>query len=244
MSILPSVRAVLGERFIVNFRMKPDALKKYLQSVAPIDWLRPQEINGWAIASYCLLDLHNLTVAPLPAVAGLHSLSCAPRYAVIDTSGADEKPAVFLTERFTNSSFGAWFTGLGFSAPHPLVQAVIEHDGHTTALRVHQTGDAREELFAANVQATDQCTSTVWQTTQEFVDFIAQGVSSYGMSRHAGRLTKLDLHKTDASYEPLEVLSLSGSVVAEWQACGATFDSAFRTQGGRYEWAYHGLTDL
>ncbi len=54
MSIIPTVRAKMNERFIVNYRMPVDALADYL----PAAWLRPQEINGFALASFWMLDLH------------------------------------------------------------------------------------------------------------------------------------------------------------------------------------------
>ena len=94
MSIIPSVRAVLHERYVLNFRMPPERMKAFI----PVPWLRPAEVEGFAMASFCLLDLRNITVAPLPALAGLSSLSCAPRYAVIDESVPGEPPAVFVTE--------------------------------------------------------------------------------------------------------------------------------------------------
>lgn len=132
MSVLPSVRATLAERFLFNFRMPPDALRKYL----PVSWLVPQPVHGFGVVSFCLLDLRNITVAPLPTVAGLSSVSCAPRFAVLDTLHEAGRPAVFVTERQTNSAFGAWFTTLGFSAPHPYVNVVIEHQETTMQLWV------------------------------------------------------------------------------------------------------------
>lgn len=237
MTMLPAVRANLKERFIFNFRMPPEAMAKYL----PATWLAPQEINGFGVVSYCLLELHNITIAPLAPTVGLNSISCAPRFAVIDTSGAKPKPAVFVTERQTNSAFGSWFTTLGFSAPHPYVEAVIEHEENNTNLRVNNPQEA--PLFSAQVQRTSQPNSQLFCSTEDFVAFIAQGVSSYGASIRGNRLTKLDLHKQDGHYEPLEVTRISGPVVEEWNAAGAEFDSAFRTSGGLYEWTYLGLTD-
>ncbi len=237
MSILPSVRATLAERFILNFRMSPDALHKYL----PVAWLAPQPIQGYGVVSFCLLDLRHITVAPLPTVAGLNSVSCAPRYAVLDIRRGEGKPAVFVTERQTNSAFGAWFTTLGFSAPHPYVEAVLEHQGTCTRLQVNAAGG--DLAFAANVEETQDLDSQLFASTQAFSDFIAAGVTSYGLSRHGDRLTVMDLHKDDATYQPLTVSGLCGPLVAQWQADGGVLDSAFRTSGGRYEWTYHGLTD-
>ena len=236
-SVLPAVRAELAERFIFNFRVPPASLRSFL----PVSWLVPQEINGWAVASYCLLDLRNITIAPLPPKAGLHSLSCAPRFAVLDHSVEPPRPAVFLTERYTNSSFAAWFTSLGFSAPHPYLKAIIKAEDNLW--RIEAAQPQSKPVFEATVHRTQQCDSQLWNTTGEFADFIAQGVSSYGLSIRGSRLTMLDLHKQDGVYEPLEIETIGGSAIDEWQKAGAVFDSAFRTSGGRYEWTYRGLTD-
>jgi hypothetical protein len=68
-------------------------------------------------------------------------------------------------------------------------------------------------------------------------------VSSYGLSVHGSRLTCVDLHKHDGTYEPLTAVEVSGPLVEEWLSAGAVLDSAFRTSGGLYEWTYRGLTD-
>ncbi len=236
MSMIPTVRAALAERFIFNFRLPPQMLASYL----PVPWLTPQEVRGYGVASFCILDLRGITVAPLTTMVGLDSMSCAPRYAVLDASRVPASPAIFVTERQTNSAFGAWFTTLGFSAPHPHVEAVIDHHTDRTLLRVHSPEDGL--LFAATVRSAATPNSGLFASPQEFADFIAEGVSSYGRSRHGSRLTKVDLHKEDASYTPLEVSDLSGVFAEDWQRQGGVFDSAFHTSGGCYEWTYHGMT--
>ena len=235
--LLPAVRALLGERFIFNFRMPPHTMRRYL----PTPWLTPQTVNGDCIASFCLLDLRHITAAPLPCVAGLHSISCAPRFAVLDSSGPMPEPAVFVTERLTSNAFGAWFTGLGFSCRHPYARAAITHDGANTAIEVHRP--AHPFRFCASVSRATASRSVVFPTVDAFGAFIAQGVTSYGLSRYAGRLTRVCLHKEDRGYEPLNVLSLHSPLVERWQRHGAVLDSAFRTAGGRYEWTYYGLTE-
>jgi hypothetical protein len=236
MSLMPAVRASLAERFIFNFRLPAEMLATYL----PVPWLAPQEVQGYGVASFCILDLRGITVAPLAASIGLASISCAPRYAVLDLSSGSAAPAVFVTERQTNSAFGAWFTSLGFSAPHPQVEAAIEHQDDRTLLRVTSPHDGL--LFAATVRSSAQTNSELFPSKAQFADFIAQGVSSYGLSRHGSRLTKVDLKKDDADYTPLEVSDLEGAFADDWHHHDGVFDSGFRTGGGRYEWTYHGLT--
>jgi hypothetical protein len=108
-------------------------------------------------------------------------------------------------------------------------------------LRVDSPDDGL--LFAATVRPSAATNSELFTSQQEFAGFIAQGVASYGRSRHGPRLTKVDLQKDDADYTPLEVSNLEGAFVDEWQRHGGVFDSGFRTAGGRYEWTYRGLTD-
>ena len=91
MSLMPAVRASLAERFIFNFRLPAKALARYL----PVSWLAPQEVGGYGVASFCILDLLGITVAPLTTQIGLTSISCAPRYAVLDVSREQATPAVF-----------------------------------------------------------------------------------------------------------------------------------------------------
>ncbi len=237
MTTLPSVRAALAERFLFNFRMSPESLATFLP---PVRWLVPQPVNGYGVVSFCLLDLRNITVAPLPTVAGLTSISCAPRYAVLDTSQNPSSPTVFVTERQTNSAFGAWFTGLGFSAPHPYVEVDIQEDGEATCIQVAEP--QRGTIFSGVVRPSQELRSELFPSASAFAAFIAQGVTSYGLSRYDGRLTKMDLHKEDADYEPLETSGVYGPIVQQWHDAGAVLDSAFRTRGGRYEWSYHGLT--
>ncbi|HVZ18499.1 MAG TPA: hypothetical protein VG897_15375, partial [Terriglobales bacterium] len=118
---------------------------------------------------------------------------------------------------------------------------VIDHRDSRTILGVNSPGDGL--LFTASVRPSSALKSELFASPQEFADFIAQGVTSYGRSRHGSRLTKVDLHKDDATYAPLDVSDLGGAVVDDWQRHDGIFDSAFRTAGGRYEWTYCGLTE-
>lgn len=239
MTLIPPVRAELAERFVFNFRMPLAALAEIL----PAPWLSPLPVRGYGVASFCLLDLRHIRAAPLPTLLGLDSVSCAPRYAVLDHSGGTPQPAVFVTERRTSSAFGSWFTGLGFSCHHAYTRARIAHGAGCAAIEADGADDGFR--FGATVRAAGQSSSrppsALFASPTDFGAFIGEGVTSYGLSRHAGRLTRVDLHKEDRDYEPWDVLTLRSPLVDGWRARGAVLDSAFRTSGGRYEWTYHGL---
>lgn len=158
------------------------------------------------------------------------------RSAVVDLSRA---PSVFVPERQTASRVGAWFTGRGFSAPHRLVDIgwTGHHDGGTE-LAVTRDGHSDIDMW---LRPRPVLGSSVFATTDEFATFLAAGQRSYGRSRHDGRLTVLDLHKSDAGYEPHAVERVSGAFVDRWRAVVGEVDSALRTTNARYEWKYYGL---
>ena len=229
--VLPAVRARMRERFIVNMRVPPHALATELPGS-----LEPQGVNGWGIISFCLLDLRRLTIAPLPAVVGPRSVSCAVRAAVLDEAGA---PSVFVPARQTSSRLGAWFTRRGFSAPHELVEIdVASHQDGGTELRVTDRGVTAIDAWLRPHTAVQ---SEAFDSLDAFARFLAMGERSYGRSRHDGKLTVLDLHKADAVYEPLSIERIDGPFVDHWQSAGGELDSAFRTTNARYEWKYYGL---
>jgi hypothetical protein len=229
--VLPSVRARMRERYIVNVRVPPDALADELPGC-----LDPQEVNGWGIASFCLLDLRRISIAPLPPIIGPRSMSCAARYAVLDEAGA---PSVFVPERQTASRLGAWFTRRGFSAPHGLVE--IDVSTHQDGGAEVHVRDGDKNVFGGWLRPRARVESLAFDGVDDFAAFLAMGERSYGQSRHDGRLTVLDLHKSDAGYEPQNVERISGSFIEHWKAVGGEVDSAFRTTDARYEWKYYGL---
>lgn len=228
-SSLPAVRADMRERFVINVRVPPEAMAELLPPR-----LRPQVVNGWAIATFCVLDLRNITIAPLPTVAGWASHSCAERWGVLDEDG----PAVSVVERLTSSRLGSAVTHLGFSAPHDVVRLDVAKDATTARLTAV---DGRGALLDARLRRGGPFASAVFDGVGDFARFLADGVRSYGPSRYPGRLTVLDLHKTDAHYESLTIDAVDGAFVERWRAVGGAVDSALRTVDADYEWRYHGL---
>ncbi len=83
-----SIKAKMVERYIFNFRMKPETLQKHL----PSDYLKPQVINGWSVMSFCILNLDKIMLAPLPPIIRFKTLSCAYRAGIFDYSGGKPEP--------------------------------------------------------------------------------------------------------------------------------------------------------
>ncbi|MCU0494143.1 MAG: hypothetical protein MUD01_21345 [Chloroflexaceae bacterium] len=238
MNLFPPVRSNVRERFIFNFRVPASFIAEHV----PVKWLRPQLLNGSGVLSFCLLDLRQITVAPLPTLAGFNSISCAHRFAVESLRDGVPTASVYVPRRYTSSNFGAWFTQQGFAAPHPYIQANIQRQQGVVQIAIRSAD--RTPLFQATIRPRFTYASTLFPEPHHFVRFMKDGVRSYGDSVRRERLTVIDLHKEDTPFEPMEVLDWYDGLLSPQVGPEVTLDSAFRTEGGRYQWVYHGLVPL
>jgi hypothetical protein len=234
-----TIRAHMVERYIFNYRMPPDELRKRL----PAPWLEPLVVNGYSAVSFCILWLERLTVAPIPALFRFSTISCAYRIGVLDTSGPAAEPSVYVTDRWADLPLIAKLGPFVLQDTIPVVKAAIGHDnaGGTHVQMSYTDGSG---LFSASVRPTadGQMGSSVFGSVQDFAAFIKGGVTSYGPSLTPGMLTKVDLYKEDVTYEPLDAhVEFSELFDETWADAGMEFDSAVRAKGAEYVWAYRGL---
>ena len=234
-SVLPDIRARLGERFIFNFRVEPDLLQRHLPA-----WLEPQLFDGSAVASFCILDLHDVTFRPIPGPLGLRNINCAHRFGVLEKESGN--PAVYVDERNTDSKLGAFITSLGFPGKHPYVDARIEKSETDWTIAVRD--DAESPLFHGRVRPAAEFRSSLFASMDEFQEFLASGVRSFCPAVKASKWNVVDLHKKDSSYEPLAAEDVADRLLEHWASEGGAieFDSAVRTAGGTYVWEYRGQT--
>ena len=234
-----TVSAKMVERYIFNFRMPPEELKKRL----PAPWLEPQVVNGYSAVSFCILWLERLAISPIPPIISFSTISCAYRIGVMDLSGSEPEPSVYVTDRWADLPLIAMLGPLILQDTIPVIRAAIGHDNHG-GTRVQMSYTEGSALFSASVtpKASGELGSEVFSSVDEFARFIKEGVSSYGPSLRPGKLTKVDLQKEDTRYEALEAnVEFSELNEESWADAGMVFDSAVRAQGARYVWKYRGL---
>lgn len=234
-----SVKARMVERYIFNYRIRPEELKKRL----PAPWLDPQVVNGYSAVSFCILWLERLTVSPLPALLPYSTISCAYRIGVLDRSEPEPVPSVYVIDRWADLPMIARLGPLILQDTIPVIKAAIGHDndGGTRVQMSYTDGSA---LFSAAVKPRPEgLGSTVFASMSDFAAFIKNGVASYGPSLHPGKLTKVDLHKEEVDYEALDaVVDFSELHAESWKDAGMVFDSCVRAKtGAKYVWTYRGL---
>jgi hypothetical protein len=229
----------MEERYIFNYRLRPDSLARFL----PVPWLEPQEINGWSVVSFCILKLSKITMPPIPNILGLRTLSCAYRIGVIDTSGRQPEPSVYITDRNADLPIIARLAPFLFLDTIPVVDAAIGHAGdNTTHVQLSYTDG--KHLFSAEMtprSASAALDSEVFESVADFAGFIKRGVSSYTPAIARGAYAKVDLAKEDVGYTPMDATIEYSMLDSLWHGAGLTFDSAVFATGATYTWTYRGL---
>jgi hypothetical protein len=232
------VTARLVERFVFNFRMSPEALDRRL----PATWLKPQIINGHAVASFCVLDLDAVTLWPVPPVLQFRTVSCAYRCGALDASGGKQELSVYITDRNTDLPLISRLGPIVLADSIPSVKAAIARSPGTIEISVsHMDG---QRLFSADAHPSstpDKLGSELFSSIEDFAKFIKGGVSSYTPSVYEGKLARVDLAKEDIKYEALDAEIDFDALESLWRDADLVFDSAVRATGGTYRWTYRGL---
>ncbi|HLF41977.1 MAG TPA: hypothetical protein VJA46_00460 [Acidimicrobiia bacterium] len=234
-SIPRSVVAQMRERYIFNFRVRPDALARHL----PVKWLAPQIINGWSALSFCILRLERITIWPFPALFNFSTISCAYRIGVMDLSGDVPEPSVYITDRNADLPIIIRTAPLVFADAIPALKASIEQTPHGTKIQLRYMDG--QPLFSGETSPTQQLGSEVFGSIDDFADFIKGGVSSYTPSVLPDTLARVDLHKEDIAYQPMDATVDFSWLDGVWPDAGMEFDSAVFASGAKYTWTYRGL---
>ena len=212
----------------------------------PVTWLKPQVINGYSIISFCILELEGLTIWPLPTSLGLGTISCAYRCGVIDESQAAPIPSVFIVSRNTDRSIVSSMAPMFLRNAMPRVNTTISHAPNGTKIEAKYAGGSI--MFTATVTATEELEisrSRIFDTKDEFTEFIHDGVASYAHSIYPDSLTRVDLQKNDCNYTEVKADVDKFSTGTDWIDSEMIFDSSFRaTGGGIYKWTYLGLAPI
>ena len=168
-SHVPIVRAIMGRRILVNFRIRPDV-------VAPLlpDPFRPKLVAGWAIGGICLIRLENMRPIWLPGALGVASENAAHRIAVSWTENGLEREGVFIPRRDTNSVLNCVAGGRLFPGVHHPAKFVCAQDGNRYEVVLRsRDGETRVSVAARITQ--DWPAGSVFKSLAEASEFFRCG---------------------------------------------------------------------
>ncbi|MFH9723070.1 DUF2071 domain-containing protein [Streptomyces sp. NPDC017254] len=187
----PRLSSVIERRLLVNYRVAPDAAARLLPEP-----LRPQVVNGHAVAGICLLRLGKVRPAWAPEAFGPSSENAAHRIAV-EWDGPDGvETGVYIPRRDTASRLNAWAGGRVFPGEHGRADFEVHETPHRTRVALETwDGDIRVDV---TVEPADELHgSELFADLAAASRFFRAGAKGFSPTGSGHRLEGMELH-TDA----------------------------------------------
>jgi hypothetical protein len=197
----PPMIGVVERRLLVNYRADPEAIARLVP--AP---LRPQQVNGWAVAGLCLIRLGRLRPRHVPGVLGLRSENAAHRIAVEWDTPGGLATGVYIPRRDSGSLVNAVLGGRLFPGQHHRAR----FDTHETSrdLRVGFASTNGATSAQVNVRTADRWTgSRLFADLDEASAFFRRGRAGYSATSDGRCLDGLELRSSAWRVEPVEILT-------------------------------------
>ena len=201
----PTMSSVIERRLLVNYRVDPAVAASLLPTP-----LRPQLVNGWAVAGICLIRLGRLRPGWIPGWAGMRTENAAHRVAVEWDAMGGRQSGVYIPRRDSNSAVTVLAGGRLFPGEH-----------HRASFDVRETARDLNVAFAStdgtaqvsvDVRVAQQLRgSALFADLQEASDFFRGSSAGFSATRDSGRLDGLELRADRWVVEPTEVISVRSS---------------------------------
>lgn len=215
--------SVIERRLLVNYRVDPEVAGSLLP--AP---LRPQLVNGWAVAGICLIRLGRLRPSGLPRWAGMRTENAAHRIAVEWNEAGGHQSGVYIPRRDSNSVATVLAGGRLFPGEHHYATFDVRETPRDLHVAFASTdGSAHVSI---DIRVTQRLPgSSLFTDLGEASDFFRHGSAGFSATRDSGRLDGLELHADRWAVEPAEVCAASSSFFDDarlFPAGSATLDCA------------------
>jgi hypothetical protein len=232
--MLQGVHGVIRRRVLVNFRVDPALMQRFLP--APF---RPKLVDGAALAGICLIRLEQLRLRPLPALLGLSSENAAHRVAVLWT-GIDgvEREGVYIPRRDTDSCFAQAIGGRFFPGEHQRAEFQVRDTGGSVEIAMRSL-DGAVSVALRGKAALELPSSSRFGSLREVSEFFRHGSLGYSDTSDPGRLDGLLLATTNWRVEALAVEHVHSSLFSDstlFPPGSAEFDCALVMRNIEHEW--------
>jgi hypothetical protein len=197
--------SVIERRLLVNYRVDP-----VIAANLPPTPLRPQLVNGWAVAGICLIRLGRLRPSWIPGWAGMRSENAAHRIAVEWDEMGGRQSGVYIPRRDSNSLVTVLAGGRLFPGKHHRASFDVRESARN--LHVAFASSDGTAHVSVDVRVAQQLQgSALFADLREASDFFRQGSAGFSATRDSGRLDGLELRAHRWVVEPAEVISAYSS---------------------------------
>ena len=201
----PTMSSVIERRLLVNYRVEPAVAASLLPTP-----LRPQIVNGWAVAGICLIRLGRLRPGWVPGWAGMRTENAAHRIAVEWDGPGGLLSGVYIPRRDTDSVATVLAGGRLFPGEHHRASFDVQETARDLHVAFASTdGGARVSVDVRVAQRLQG--SALFAGTQAASDFFRRGSAGFSATRDSSRLDGLELSVGRWVVEPTEVRAVSSS---------------------------------
>ena len=230
---IPVIRGIIDRRILVNFRVNPDVLARFLP--APF---RPKLVNGAGMAGVCLIRLKNIRPRFLPSFLGISSENAAHRIAVEWDHERQMREGVFIPRRDTSSWLNTLAGGRLFPGVHS--HAAFQVHEHLDQYRIELNSDDRHtHVLVKGHVAQELPPNSAFGSLKEASDFFERGSLGYSVTAKPGQFDGLELHSFNWRVQPLAVEKVESSFFEDHQLFppgSVEFDCALLMRGIEHEW--------
>lgn len=231
---MPSIRGVIKRRLLVNFRVDPEVIQRFLP-----EGLSPKLQGDHAIAGICLIRLEQIRPSLIPWPVGLSGENAAHRVAVKwrDADGADRE-GVYIPMRHTNSSLILLVGGRIFPGVHKRAIFDVTDSGTDIDISIRATaGDMNVALRAKS--AGQLPAGSTFPSMAAASEFFRGGSVGYSPGRERGRLEGLKLVSPEWRVDPLAISDVHSSWLSDtsrFPAGSTEFDCALVMRDIAHHW--------
>lgn len=195
----------IERRLLVNYRVDPAALSGLLPSP-----LRPQLVEGRAVAGICLIRLGSLRPKGLPASLGVTTENAAHRIAVEWQDNDVTRTGVFIPRRDSDSRLTVLLGGRIFPGTHSYARFSVEESEEKLHV-AFRSADGAAEVDVTAVVEPDLQNSGLFADVGAASRFFEQGALGFSPGRDPSRLETVRLSTSAWRIEPCRVLTCRSS---------------------------------
>jgi hypothetical protein len=229
----PVIRGLIDRRILVNFRVNPEVLARFLP--APF---RPKLVNKAGMAGVCLIRLKKIRPRFLPSFLGISSENAAHRIGVEWDHEGETKEGVFIPRRDTSSWLNTLAGGRLFPGVHS--HAAFQVNEQDDRYRIELNSDDRHtHLLVEGHVAQELPPKSVFGSLKEASDFFERGSLGYSVTAKPGQFDGLELHSFNWRVQPLAVEKVESSFFENHELFppgSVEFDCALLMQAIDHEW--------
>ena len=228
----PTLAATIERRLLLNYRVDPTVA----QGLLP-EGLRPQLVDGSAVAGICLLRLGGLRPSWFAPRVGWGAENAAHRIAVEWDDVHGVRTGVFIPERHTASRLAVLAGGRVFPGRHRLARFVSEESRE----RIRLTLDFPATTVRADVRPTRAWSSTLFPTLDDASAFFQSGSVGWSPALDGRSLEGIRLATDSWTVSAAEPLAIESSFFDSLPAGSAVLDDVLLMRDVPVTWNPPGI---